>query len=173
MKSLKWVSIIVVIFYAAWIAMPVVSTYLFKSNDPFVPSMSQDSLDYQSRMSLPDEGASIDLTSMELIQGETAVEAMESANMPVIILWAGVIIFYLLAAFLQANNSLRAVLAYGFAFLADVILTYLTKGQAGSSITDKILDILTGWDPRYVITLAAMIMLFLLVQTSLRAHQKP
>jgi hypothetical protein len=172
MKNLKWISIIVVIFYAAWIALPVVSTYVFKTDDPFVPSMAQDSIDYQSRLGMPDEGASADLGNMESIQGETAVEAMESANMPVILLWAGVIVFYLLAAFLQANNSIRAVLAYGFAFLADVILTYLTKGQSGSSISDKILDILSGWDPRYVVTLAAMVMIFLLVQTSLRAQPK-
>jgi hypothetical protein len=172
MRSLKWISVIVVIFYAAWIALPVVNTYLFKTNDPFVPSMQQDSLDYQSRMGMPDEGASIDIGTMESIQGETAVAAMESANMPVIFLWAGVILFYLLAAFLQANNSIRAVLAYGFAFLADVILTYLTKGQAGSSISDKVLDILSGWDPRYVITLAAMVMIFILVQTALRTQPK-
>jgi hypothetical protein len=41
-------------------------------------------------------------------------------------------------------------------------LTYLTNGNKGGGIYDKILDILSGWDPRYVLTLVALVLGFLI-----------
>lgn len=173
MKNLKWWAVFVVILYAGWMVMPVMATYMFRADDPFVPSMGQDDMSYQSRTSMPiniDAGQGINMA--ESIQGETALYAFESNNIPVIALWASVIGLYLLAAFLQAGNNIRAVLAYVFAFVADLVLTFLTKGQAGSSIYDKLLDILSGWDPRYVLALTGMAMVFVIVMTSLQRPKK-
>jgi hypothetical protein len=161
MKNLlKWLSVLVVILYAGWIAFPVLSTYIFKTDEAPVPQMAQDDTDFQSRLGPPITAIDDPGMQMQSIQGDTAVAAMQTHNIPVICLWAGVIIFYIIAAFLQANNNIRAALAYIFAFVADLVLTYLTKGEAGSGIYDKVLDILSNWDPRYVLTLVAMVMAF-------------
>lgn len=170
-QSLKWLSVIVVILYASWIAFPVVSTYIFKTDEAPVPTMSQDGVDYQSRLGPPVSTYQEPDTGMQSIQGDTAIAAIETQNLPVVALWAAVVIFYVIAAFLQANNNIRAALAYIFAFVSDLVLTYLTKGQAGSSLYDKMLDILSSWDPRYVLTLVAMVMGFVIFM-SVRPSQK-
>lgn len=165
MKHLKWLAIAAVVLYAGWIAWPVFSDLVFGTDAPVVPSMRQDVDDYTSRTSAPSDGGYTDAVPLESIQGETAVAAMETQNIPVVALWGGVIAFYLLSAFLHANNNIRAAFAYVFAFVADLVLTYLTKGQAGSGLYDKILEVLSGWDPRYVLTLVALVMGFVIYMT--------
>ena len=46
-------------------------------------------------------------------------------------------------------------------FIADLILTYLTNGSSGGNLQDKLFNVLSGWDPRYVLTLVALVLGFL------------
>lgn len=109
---------------------------------------------------------------MESIQGDTAVEAIETQNTPVVALWAGVILLYLVAALLHANGNVRAALTYALGFLADLALTYLTSGSPGFGITDKIFAVLSTWDPRYVLTLLALVLGLMIYASRLRPKPK-
>ncbi|MDC7682643.1 hypothetical protein PQU92_05110 [Asticcacaulis sp. BYS171W] len=166
MKYLRWMIAIIVLAYAGWIAFPVVKNALTPTYDPSVPTRQADDTSYRSgpTITASDDAYGADVVvPTDSIQGETAVAAIETDNKPVIWLWAGVVVFYLLSAFLLAKGNLRAGLAYGAAFVADVTLTYLTKGEAGSGLFDKILETLSGWDPRYTLTLVALVLGFIVL----------
>ncbi len=172
MKYLRWLIVLIVVLYAAWIAFPVVKAYLQPvDSSQNVPSMARDSGDYSGGFDTPMPGDEAKPVS-ESIQGDTAVTAIETHNTPVIWLWGGVIVLYLLAAWLHAKGNLRAALAYGLAFLADLALTYLTNGEKGGGLYDKVLDILSGWDPRYVLTLVAMVLGFLIYMSRGRPQKR-
>ncbi len=72
------------------------------------------------------------------------------------------------AALLHSNGNVRAAIVYGLGFVADLILTYLTNGNKDASVQDKLLDILSGWDPRYVLTLVALLLGFLIYMSRAR-----
>lgn len=167
MKYVRWFIALIVVAYVGWIAFPVIKSALTPSYPPQV-SMRQADVDTHvggaSILSADDSyGADVTAVPSDSIQGETAVAAIETDNKPVIWLWGGVIVFYLIAAFLFAKGNVRAALAYGAAFVADVVLTFLTKGEAGSGLFDRILEILSGWDPRYTLTLVAMVLGFIIL----------
>lgn len=169
MKFIRLVLVAITLLYAAWIAFPVVKTFLFPPEvGQMVPSMQADRLDHSEIGTATDNGA----VPMESIQGTTAVEAIETQNTPVVALWAGVILLYLVAAFLQANGNIRAVLTYGVGFLADLALTYVTSGSPGLGLTDKVLDLLSTWDPRYVLTLLALVLGIMFYASRLRPARK-
>lgn len=172
MKYVRWLLVIVTVIYALWIAFPVIKTFLFPPElGQVVPSMSADRSDYSGGGSVAmdgDSGAPV----MDSIQGDTAVDAIETHNTPVIVLWGGVILLYVAAAFLHANGNVRAALTYGLGFIADLVLTYLTSGNKGGSLTDKIFDILSGWDPRYVLTLVALVLGFLIYMSRMRPQKR-
>ncbi len=159
-RMLKWIVFAVVVLYAAWIAWPVVKVWLTPSDAGNVPMMAQDQTDYVGANAPMDgdSGAPV----MESIQGDTAVDAVATHNTPVVALWGAVVVLYLLAAFLHANGNLQATGAYVLGFIADVALTYITNGNSGGGIWDKLLSILSGWDPRYVLTLVALVLGFLI-----------
>lgn len=174
MKYLRWVIAAIILAYAGWIAFPVVKTMMApETYDPIVPTRQMDAEDHAGGMStFPTDNYGADIAPAESIQGETAVIAMETDNKPVIWLWAGVVALYLGAAFLLANGNLRAAFAYGGAFLADVALTYLTKGEAGSGIFDRIIETLSVWDPRYTLTLIALVLGFIILMARERPLRK-
>ena len=164
MKLLKWFVIAAVLIYVGWIAMPVAQGLLFPpDSDGAVPSMSSDDIGPQAGMATPSLYEDAPEASQS-IQGQTAMTAIEAHNLPVVILWGAVVGLYLISAYLQAHGNIRAVLAYVTAFIADFILTYITKGNGGEGggLLDKLLDVLSHWDPRYVLTLVAMLLGFLM-----------
>ena len=172
MKALKWVIVLAILAYVAWIAMPVIKGYIMPVSDDFsVPSMSQDSIAPEAGMGEASIYNDAPVAS-ESIQGQTALTAMLTGNIPVVVLWGGVVALYLVSAFLQANGNVKAFLAYGLGFIADLILTYITKGQAGSGMFDKIIDVLAGWDPRYVVTLAAIVLGILMIYSSIKPKSR-
>ncbi|OYW74892.1 MAG: hypothetical protein B7Z26_11215 [Asticcacaulis sp. 32-58-5] len=174
-KVLRWVISALVLAYTVWISWPVIEAkVLGQPDEPFVSSRAADDIDYRGGYSMPQIRDPYAEPFAESIQGRTALEAIETDNKPVIWLWASVVALYVIAAFLFANGNLRAAFAYGLGFIADVILTYLTKGEAGSGIYDKILEILSGWDPRYVLTLIALGLGFLMAMARMRpANRRP
>lgn len=165
MKYVRWFLVALVLCYTAWIAFPVVKAFVFPpSSEPTIASrtMDQDSHYGGFGNSTYAEDMAPAPMPMESIQGDTAVQAIETQNTPVVMLWAGVILLYLVAAFLHANGNVRAAITYLLGFLADVVLTYITTGQAGGQIYEKVFTILAGWDPRYVLTLVALFLGFLI-----------
>lgn len=171
MKFLRGLLVLVVVAYTAWIAFPVVKAFLFPpSAEPSIASRSMDSSDYSGGFNAPDDV--VQAQPMDSIQGETAVEAIETHNTPVVGLWAAVILLYLVAAWLHANGNFRAAFTYLLGFVADVVLTYVTNGNNQGSIYSKILSILSGWDPRYVITLVALLLGFLIYMSRRRPQEK-
>jgi len=160
MKYLRWFLMVIVVAYALWIAFPVVKAFLFPADmGGSVPTMSADRSDFNSMGNTPMDGDSG--TPIDSIQGDTAVDAIATHNTPVIFLWGAVILLYVTAALLHANGNVRAALIYGLGFVADLILTYLTNGSSGGSLQDKLFAVLSGWDPRYVLTLVALVLGFL------------
>lgn len=160
-QLLKWLVVAVVVLYAAWIAWPVVKTLIEPSDmSGNVPMVAQDNSDFVGANAPMDGDSGAPVT--ESIQGDTAVDAVATHNTPVIVLWGAVVALYLLAAFLHANGNLQATGAYVLGFIADLVLTYITNGNSGGGIWDKLLAVLSGWDPRYVLTLVAMVLGFLM-----------
>ncbi len=167
MKYVRYIFAIVVVLYAAWIAFPVVKAFLFPPGAaPIVGMRSMDQSDYGGGFNGPADSAPV--ATMDSIQGDTAVSAIETHNTPVILLWSAVILLYLTAAWLHANGNIRSGLTYILGFIADCVLTYVTNGNKGGGIYDKILDILSGWDPRYVLTLVALVLGFLVYMSRRR-----
>ncbi|MBW8734032.1 MAG: hypothetical protein JF571_06970 [Asticcacaulis sp.] len=160
MKYVRWFLVIVVVAYAAWIAFPVVKAFLFPTDmGGAVPTISADRSDFNAAGTAPMDGDSG--APLDSIQGDTAVDAIATHNTPVVFLWGAVIVLYVGAALLHANGNIRAALVYGLGFIADLILTYLTNGSSGGSLQDKLFNVLSGWDPRYVLTLVALVLGFL------------
>ncbi|HVZ28824.1 MAG TPA: hypothetical protein VG839_00415 [Asticcacaulis sp.] len=161
MKYLRWFMVVVVVLYTAWIAFPVVKAFLFPvDTGAAVPSFSTDSGDYSGGLTSEMHDTSGEAVP-DSIQGDTAVQAIQTHNTPVVLLWGAVILLYITAALLHANGNIRSAIVYGLGFVGDLILTYLTNGNKEGGIYDKILDILSGWDPRYVLTLVALVLGFL------------
>ncbi len=172
MKYVRWFMVAIVVAYAAWIAFPVVKAFLFPVDmGGVVPTVSMDSGDYSGGMT-SDMHDTAGAVMGDSIQGDTAVQAIETQNTPVIALWGAVILLYITAALLHANGNIRSAIVYGLGFIGDLILTYLTNGNKGGGIYDKILDILSGWDPRYVLTLVALVLGFLIYMSSMRPQKK-
>jgi len=172
MKVVRWLLVVLVVLYAGWIAWPVVRSVVFPSAPAPVTGMrSMDESDYQGGFNGP-ATAETPAIMTESIQGDTAIQAIETQNTPVIVLWSAVILLYLIAAWLHANGNLRAAFIYLLGLVADVILTYLTNGNKYGGIGDKILGILSGWDPRYVLTLVAMLLGFLVYMSRRRIDDR-
>ena len=150
MKQLgKWGVVLAVVIYAAWIAWPVVRTYIL----PQPPAMAASAQDDAGEMPMDgDTGAPI----TESIQGDTAVDAVATHNVPVVILWGAVLFLYLLAAIFHAGGGVRTIFVYTAAFVGDLVLTYLAGGASGSGMWDKLSGTLSDWDSRYLLTLAAI-----------------
>ncbi len=170
MKFFRYLLVAITVLYAAWIAFPVARSFLFPPDmGQSVPSMQADRIDHSAGSGAMDGETTI---PMDSIQGDTAVEAIETQNTPVVALWAGVILLYLVAALLHANGNVRAALTYALGFLADLALTYLTSGSPGFGITDKLFDVLSTWDPRYVLTLLALVLGLMIYASRLRPKPK-
>ena len=168
MKYVRYIFAIIVVLYTLWIAFPVVKAFLFPpSAAPTVGMRSMDQSDYSGGFNGPADGT-VTAPNMDSIQGDTAVDAIQTHNTPVILLWTAVILLYLTAAWLHANGNIRSGITYILGFLADCVLTYVTNGNSGGGIYDKILNILSGWDPRYVLTLVALVLGFLVYMSRRR-----
>lgn len=173
MKFVRWFMVIIVVLYAAWIAFPVVKAFLFPVDmGGAVPSISADRGDYSGGMMSSEMHDTDGEALPDSIQGDTAVEAIQTHNTPVVVLWGAVILLYITAALLHANGNIRSAIIYGLGFIGDLILTYLTSGNKGGGVYDKILDILSGWDPRYVLTLVALVLGFLIYLSRQRAQKR-
>ncbi len=159
-RILKWIVFAALVFYAAWIAWPVAKAYLMPSDAGNTPMVAQDQTDYAGANAPMDGDAGA--PALESIQGDTAVDAVATHNTPVVVLWGAVVTLYVLAAFLHANGNLQATGAYVLGFIADFVLTYITNGNSGGGIWDKLLGVLSDWDPRYVLTLVALVLGFLI-----------
>jgi hypothetical protein len=165
MKSAAYIRafvILAILAYVAWLVFPVARAMI----DPqsldagLVPTIAQDDIGPQLGRNLPasfEEARSVS----DSIQGRTAMSALMNGNTPVVALFVAVVLLYLISAILQGNGDPRATLAYVFGFLADLILTYITKGSFGSGLFDKLISFLSDWDPRYVLTLVALLLGFL------------
>ncbi len=168
MKYVRYIFAIIVVLYALWIAFPVAKAFLFPpSAAPVTGMRSMDQSDYNGGFNGPSDGA-VAAPNMDSIQGDTAVEAIETQNTPVILLWGAVILLYVTAAWLHANGNFRSAFTYVLGFIADCVLTYVTNGNKGGTFYDKIFDILSGWDPRYVLTLVALVLGFLVYMSRRR-----
>jgi len=169
MKYLRWALALIMIAYVGWIALPVVRGFLTPQPD-FGPSIGRasDEGDYSGGFNAPMAREVAPPVVADSIQGDTAAAAIETRNTPVVLLWGAVVGLYLLAALLHAGGNLRAAAVYLLGLVADLILTYLTNGDANAPLYDKLLTILAGWDPRYVLTLVAMLMGFLIYVTEPR-----
>jgi hypothetical protein len=172
MKYVRWFLVAIVVAYAAWIAFPVAKAFLFPDHgDPTIAARTMDQDDYAGGFN-DTSGMTQGAPDMNSIQGETAVEAVQTQNTPVIGLWGAVVFLYLVAAWLHANGNVRAAFTYLLGFVADLILTYITNGSAGGGIMDKVFSILSGWDPRYVITLVALVLGFLIYMSRRRPQPR-
>ena len=173
MKYVRGFLVLVVLVYVAWIAFPVVKTFLFSTvdNGPTIAARSMDSTDYSGGFDAPMTGGQPSPVT-DSIQGDTAVTAIVTDNKPVVWLWGAVITLYLLAAFLHANGNMRAAFIYVLGFAADLILTYLTNGDKSLGLFDKLYTVLSGWDPRYVLTLVALVMGFFIYMSRFRPIPK-
>ena len=169
MKYVRGFLVLVVLVYVAWIAFPVVKTFLFPAvdNSPAISARSMDSTDYSGGFDAPMIGEQAAPVA-DSIQGDTAVTAIATDNKPVVWLWGAVITLYLLAAFLHANGNLRAAFIYMLGFAADLILTYLTNGDRSLGLFEKLYTVLSGWDPRYVLTLVALVLGFFIYMSRFR-----
>lgn len=149
MKQLgKWGVVAAVVIYAGWIALPVVRTYIL----PQPPTAVAQQDDAGEMPMDGDTGAPI----TESIQGDTAVDAVATHNVPVVILWGAVLFLYLLAAIFHASGGVRTMVVYTAAFVCDLVLTYLVSGVSGSGLWDKLAGTVSDWDSRYLMTLVAM-----------------
>jgi hypothetical protein len=174
MKYVRGFLVLVVLAYVAWIAFPVGKTFLFPpavDNGPTISARSMDSTDYSGGFETPMTGQQA-VPVTDSIQGDTAVTAIVTDNQPVIWLWGAVITLYLLAAFLHANGNFRAAFIYMLGFGADLILTYLTNGDKSLGLVDKLYGVLSGWDPRYVLTLVALVLGFFIYMSRFRPIPK-
>ncbi|ESQ85757.1 hypothetical protein AEAC466_00870 [Asticcacaulis sp. AC466] len=173
MKYLRWFIVAIVIAYVGWIAFPVVKAFLLPPdvNGPTIAARSMDQSDYHGGFDAPAYQPPPEPMA-DSIQGDTAVQAIVTDNKPVIFLWSAVIGLYLLAALLHANGNIRAAFVYLIGFIADLILTYLTNGDKSFGLMDKIYTVLSGWDPRYVLTLIALVMGFFVYLTSFRPQKR-
>jgi hypothetical protein len=173
MKYVRGFLVLVVLAYVGWIAFPVVKAFLFPTVDhgPTISARSMDSTDYSGGFESP-MTAPADTPVSDSIQGDTAVTAIATDNKPVIWLWGAVITLYLLAAFLHANGNFRAAFIYMLGFAADLILTYLTNGDQSLGLFDKLYTVLSGWDPRYVLTLVALVLGFFIYMSRFRPIPK-
>ncbi len=173
MKYVRGFLVLVVIVYVAWIAFPVVKAFLFPpvDNGPTIASRSMDSTDYSGGFNAPMPGEQA-APITDSIQGDTAVTAIVTDNQPVVWLWGAVITLYLLAAFLHANGNFRAAFIYMLGFAADLILTYLTNGDRSLGLADKLFNVLSGWDPRYTLTLVALVLGFFIYMSRFRPIPK-
>ncbi|MFT4074919.1 MAG: hypothetical protein QM647_05240 [Asticcacaulis sp.] len=169
MKYVRGFLVLVVLAYVAWIAFPVVKAFLFPAvdNGPTISARSMDTTDYSGGFDSPMTGSTA-TPSTDSIQGDTAVTAIATDNKPVVWLWGAVITLYLLAAFLHANGNFRAAFIYMLGFAADLILTYLTNGDKSLGIADKLFTVLSGWDPRYTLTLVALVLGFFIYMSRFR-----
>jgi hypothetical protein len=108
MKYVRWFMVIIVVLYAAWIALPVVKAFLFPTDmGSSVPSISADRGDYSGGMT-SDMHDTAEAAVPDSIQGDTAVEAIQSNNTPVVLLWGAVVLLYVTAALLHANGNIRS-----------------------------------------------------------------
>jgi hypothetical protein len=160
--------VVLVIVYAGWIAWPVLSNWLLPDYGPQAPTYRMDNSDYTGRSGLPVDVYAPE-APIESIQGENALNAVASGDVPVFVLWGAVIGLYLVAAFLHANGNLRATAAYTLGFIADLALTFMDRGEGGGGPLSQIIALLSDWDPRYVLTLFAMLLGFLIYMS----RQKP
>jgi len=173
MKYVRGFLVLVVLAYVAWIAFPVVRAFILPpvDNGPTIAARSMDSTDYSGGFDSPMMGESAAPVT-DSIQGDTAVTAIVTDNKPVVWLWGAVITLYLLAAFLHANGNFRAAFVYVLGFGADLILTYLTNGDKSLGLFDKLYTVLSGWDPRYVLTLVALVLGFFIYMSRFRPIPK-
>lgn len=173
MKYVRGFLVLVVLAYVAWIAFPVVKALLFPTvdNGPTISARSMDTTDYSGGFNTPMTDSTA-MPATDSIQGDTAVTAIATDNKPVIWLWGAVITLYLLAAFLHANGNIRAAFIYMLGFAADLILTYLTNGDKSLGLFDKLYTMLSGWDPRYVLTLVALVLGFFIYMSRFRPIPK-
>lgn len=153
----RWIIVVLVVLYVGWLVFPVLKGLAFPDYGPDVPSMGLDDVAPEAGHALPAMYDDAPVIS-DSIQGQTALTAMISGNIPVVGLWALVVSLYAVSAFLHAGGNLRTAFVYISAFLGDLVLTFVTKGQAGAGVFEKIVEALSGWDPRYVITLAALVL---------------
>jgi len=173
MKYVRGFLVLVVLAYVAWIAFPVVKAFILPPVDhgPTISARSMDSTDYSGGFDSPMTGEQTAPVT-DSIQGDTAVTAIATDNKPVVWLWGAVITLYLLAAFLHANGNFRAGFIYVLGFGADLILTYLTNGDKSLGLADKLFNVLSGWDPRYTLTLVALVLGFLIYMSRFRPIPK-
>ncbi|MBC6981542.1 hypothetical protein [Caulobacter sp. 17J80-11] len=156
MKALRWIVVVLILAYVAWIAVPgVVAMFSGPQPPTHNRSVAADPIDVGGP-GMSEPGGGIATLAEGSVQGQAAAEAVETHDFPVIALWAGAIALYLIAAVLFANGSMRATLAYGAAFAADLVLNLLGGGQQGG-VFSGVLDALAAGDLRYTVIVGAVL----------------
>ena len=135
MKSLRWIIVVAILAYVAWIAVPGVQTFVTQYLAPAEAGPP------------PPEAAVEDLGAVAEAapQAEATATAVAEGDAPKIGLWMAAVGLYLVAALLFAGNNARAFLAYMLAFAADVVLMLLSRPEttayARTAIVDAIPDL--------------------------------
>lgn len=118
MKTLRTILVFAILLYAGWIAIPGVQTFFTQYLAPAEAGPPPPPEDAVAELAPAVEAAP---------QSETTATAVAEGNVPKIGLWAAAVALYVLAAFLLANGSARAFVAYALGFAADVVLMQLNR----------------------------------------------
>lgn len=164
MQSLRRVLVILLLAYVAWVAWPGVKALIEAPTTP--PSLT--GVDHRVNGKSFFEA----LTSPSP-QGEAAAAAVMQGDMPILALWGGVCLLYLIAAFLFATANSRAGGAYFAALAGDVVLTILGRSGEGSGFAETVLYALAYWDTRYYLIAGAIVAAVILMVTGRRASGSP
>ena len=143
MKILRFILVIVVIGYAGWLAWPFISPFLEGAGPEAAAARS---------------GAAVTLDS--------------GGDMPTAALWIGAVVLYLISALLLGAGNPRAVVAYFFGFLADIVLRLAMSPDRGVSAdiaarSAEAVPAPAGLDPQWIV-IAALVLVGLLVMAASR-----
>jgi len=134
MKTLRTIVVVALLAYVAWIAIPGVQTFVTQYMAPA-----------EAGPPPPPEAAVEDLApAVEAApQAEATATAVAEGDAPKISLWMVAVGFYLVAAFLLANGSTRAFIAYLIGFGADVLLMQMRPDfqVMRSAVADAVPDL--------------------------------
>lgn len=134
MKTLRTIVVVALLAYVAWIAVPGVQTFFTQYLTPA-----------EAGPPPPPEAAVDELApAIEAApQAEATATAVAEGDAPKISLWMVAVGFYLVAAWLLANGSARAFVAYLIGFGADVLLMQMKPDfqVMRSAVADAVPDL--------------------------------
>jgi hypothetical protein len=123
MKALRWIVVLAVLAYTAWLAWPFLQQFL------------------------PAGGGDGPTTMSARVEAPVGLEP-SGQSLPVSVLWVVAIGMYLVSALMFAGRNARAFVAYVFAFGSNVALMLLQRPQF-SAMSRSVEP--AGIDPKYIL----------------------